>query len=293
MQQTWCKVATNLDSHPKIRRAGRNGREVFLFALRKNMEPGNPVRGLLPGPILDPWYLSDQLLMSEAEAIEGLNRCVNSGLLIKEGNAWKIGGWKEAEWGLADSTERTRKWRARGTDSPPLSGDDDADAVTSPPVTVTPVTSPTVTVTPVTSPTVTCDGVTVDKRRQEETRQEKRQESRPPAEAFVFADELRRLVLEAQPTNALAGKPWGENGARLAWAKAIDAMHRRDARAWADIPPVLDWLFHRQVGDAKFVVHSPDALREKWDRIAAAMDKPQSRQRQLDEIRDRPEYRPL
>lgn len=47
MAESWCKVASDLDSDPKIRRAGRLGREVFLFVLRRNARPGNPIPGLV------------------------------------------------------------------------------------------------------------------------------------------------------------------------------------------------------------------------------------------------------
>jgi hypothetical protein len=159
--RSWCKVASNLDSHPKIRRAGRNGREVFLFALRKNAEPNNPVPGLLPAAIMEPWYLADQLMMSEAEASDGLTRAVSAGLISQNGECWSIHGWGD-EWGKvpADGAARTRKWR-------------ESKGVT------------TVTDTP--SQNVTerhsrhCDAL--DQIRLEETRQEETREDQRPASA--------------------------------------------------------------------------------------------------------------
>lgn len=110
--KSWCKVASNLDSHPKIRRAGRNGREVFLFALRRNAEPDNPVPGRLPAAMLEPWYLADQLMMSEAEAVTGVTSAVTAGLLVQDGDSWIIQGW-EGDWGKkpVEGKERTAKWR--------------------------------------------------------------------------------------------------------------------------------------------------------------------------------------
>lgn len=113
--ESWCKVASNLDSHPKIRRAGRNGREVYLFALRKNAEPGNPVPGLLAGTWLEPWYIADQLMMSERDAEEGLSRCVTAGLLVQDEGAWVICGW-DNEWAKRPLTDAERKAAQRARD---------------------------------------------------------------------------------------------------------------------------------------------------------------------------------
>jgi uncharacterized phage protein (TIGR02220 family) len=109
---SWCKVASNLDSHPKIRRGGRNAREVFLFALRRNSEPGNAQPGSVPAPEMEPWYLADQLMMTETEAADGLSRCDQVGLLIRDGDRVAIVGWEE-EWGKRplSGSERTAKWR--------------------------------------------------------------------------------------------------------------------------------------------------------------------------------------
>jgi uncharacterized phage protein (TIGR02220 family) len=114
MAKSWCKVASNLDSHPKIRRAGRNGREVFLFALRRNAEPDNPVPGRLPGVMLEPWYLADQLMMSEEDAVTGVTACCHAGLLVQDGESWVIDGWDE-EWGKkpTDGATRQAKYRER------------------------------------------------------------------------------------------------------------------------------------------------------------------------------------
>lgn len=112
--KSWCKVASNLDSHPRVRRAGRNGREVFLFALRRNAEPDNPVPGRVPAVMLEPWYLADQLMMPEAEAVTGVTGAVTSGLLFQDGDSWVIVGW-EGDWGKKpiEGKDRTAKWREK------------------------------------------------------------------------------------------------------------------------------------------------------------------------------------
>lgn len=128
--KSWCKVASNLDSHPRIRRAGRNGREVFLFALRRNAEPDNPVPGRVPAVMLEPWYVADQLMMTEDEAVTGVTAAVTAGLLVQDGQSWVIVGW-ESDWGKTTATaaERTAKWRES------KKRDVTRDAVTSPKVT--------------------------------------------------------------------------------------------------------------------------------------------------------------
>ncbi len=115
MSSSWCKVASNLDSHPKIRRAGRNGREVFLFALRRNAEPNNRRRGFVAKEQLEPWYIADQLQMPEDDAANGLESAQRAGLLREEPDAWAIVGWDDREWGrfAKDGAERTADWRKR------------------------------------------------------------------------------------------------------------------------------------------------------------------------------------
>jgi uncharacterized phage protein (TIGR02220 family) len=105
-------MSPGLDGHPKIRRSGRNGREVFLFILRRNADLD--LNGRVPARYAEHWYLADQLMMSEAEAEEGVSRCVTAGLLTREGNHLSIVGWDD-EWAKAplDEAERKRRQRER------------------------------------------------------------------------------------------------------------------------------------------------------------------------------------
>jgi len=125
--ESWCKVASNLDSHPKIRRGGANCREVFLFALRRNAEPNNPSPGTLPAAVLEPWFIADQLMRTESEAAEGLSRAVTVGLLKQNGESWEIVGWGD-EWGRGPTTgrERTAKWRKNKSPKRVVTRRDDA-----------------------------------------------------------------------------------------------------------------------------------------------------------------------
>jgi hypothetical protein len=102
----WAKMSSNLDSNPKIRKAGRNGREVFLFIIRRNSELD--MAGRIPEAHVEAWYLADQLMMPESDAVSGLSACVRTGLLrIEDGHA-VIVGWDD-EWGKRPMTEAERK----------------------------------------------------------------------------------------------------------------------------------------------------------------------------------------
>jgi hypothetical protein len=84
------------------------------------------------------------------------------------------------------------------------------------------------------------------------------------------ADKLRDLVLEEDPRNALKKRPWTDGTLRGKWADAIRLMRERDGRTYEELWDVMDWLFRKQPMHAhRFVVQSPESLREKWDRIQA------------------------
>lgn len=109
----WAKMDARLDSNPKIRRGGRNARDVFLFLLRRNrlLRCG----GRLPLANIEHWYLADQLMISEKEAEEGVSRGVVAGLIAIEKDAVVICGF-DSDWGgqapLSDA-ERSKKYRER------------------------------------------------------------------------------------------------------------------------------------------------------------------------------------
>lgn len=94
-----------------------------------------------------------------------------------------------------------------------------------------------------------------------------------PPGAWEAADDLRLRVLRQQPTNVIGREQWGPGrraGRRLAWAREFDKLFAKDGRTPRQLKLVLDWVFG---GDCSFVVHSPKALREKWDRITAVMQR--------------------
>lgn len=79
----------------KIVRAGRNGREVFLFALCMNAQRG--AQGWIPLADLEPWYIAYQLQISEADAKDGVTSAVTAGLLQIEGGRVSLLGWND-DW---------------------------------------------------------------------------------------------------------------------------------------------------------------------------------------------------
>lgn len=110
MAVRFAKMDADLDSHPKVRKAGRVGREVFLFVLRRNAALDRS--GRVPATYVEPWYLADQLMMSEDEACHGLSRTVTAGLLSLDDGHVSICGWSD-EWAKAPLDEAERKRRER------------------------------------------------------------------------------------------------------------------------------------------------------------------------------------
>ncbi len=116
----WAKMASNLDSNPKIRRAGRDAREVFLFIVRRNADLD--LGGRVPRQHCEPWYLADQLMMSENEACHGMSRAVAADLIRDEGAFFAIVGWDD-QWSKRplSPTERKQKQRAKDAATKPMS----------------------------------------------------------------------------------------------------------------------------------------------------------------------------
>lgn len=79
----------------KIVRAGRNGRDVFLFALCVNVQRGG--RGHIPSADLEPWYIAHQLGIPESDAADGVTKAVTAGLLRIDGETVSILGWND-DW---------------------------------------------------------------------------------------------------------------------------------------------------------------------------------------------------
>jgi uncharacterized phage protein (TIGR02220 family) len=106
----WAKVAHNLDSHPKIRKAGNLGRQVFEYALRRNSDPSNTMGpGRVALDYFEPRYLTEQLMLPASKrAIEGLEAAIGARLLRRTDSAIELVGWED-EWGKGPLTEAERK----------------------------------------------------------------------------------------------------------------------------------------------------------------------------------------
>ena len=66
MAFVFAKLDPAIHRNPKVRKAGRLGREVFIFALCVNADRG--ATGIIPADYLEPWFLADALQITEAEA---------------------------------------------------------------------------------------------------------------------------------------------------------------------------------------------------------------------------------
>lgn len=119
-----------------------------------------------------------------------------------------------------------------------------------------------------------------------------------PDRAWAAADYLRFQVLQENRGAYVGTKPWepgwefpagakptrigdgSRTGLRLSWAHGFRLVHgvaltalrnaapaAGDAEAWTEIARTVRWLFLEQPVEARFVVESPDSLREKWYRI--------------------------
>jgi uncharacterized phage protein (TIGR02220 family) len=110
----FCQIDAHLDTNPKIRRGGRDAREVFQFLLRRVAIMRT--EGVVPIRYIAPWYLADQLMMTESDASNGVLRAVTAELIHVDNDAgWvRIVGWSD-EWGRRpkSNSERQSEYRAR------------------------------------------------------------------------------------------------------------------------------------------------------------------------------------
>ena len=104
----FCQVDAHLDTNPKIRKAGRNGREIFLFILRRVVIARTD--GEVSLRFVDPEYLADQLMMTPNDAADGLASAVTAGLLalLSDAKTVKVVGWSK-EWGYFAKTGAERQ----------------------------------------------------------------------------------------------------------------------------------------------------------------------------------------
>lgn len=115
--RAWFPVDTGIYDNAKIRAAGRDAREVYLFVLAVNRI--ERCDGRLPPEVvakhLAPVRVAAKLAMTPAEAEAALSRCLSPGieLLAETGDgSLEVVGWDE-EWRPKSAAERTRAWRER------------------------------------------------------------------------------------------------------------------------------------------------------------------------------------
>lgn len=119
--------------------------------------------------------------------------------------------------------------------------------------------------------------------------------ARIPPRAWAAADYMRSRLVTEDPACFVARQPWDvskQEGLRLKWADSFRLMHEVDRREFDEIAKVVSWLFNQPIGAPRFVVQSPDSLREKWDRIQAVRrNKSAPQQRPGGDNRPPPEFK--
>lgn len=114
MKRIFAKLDPSFFENRKVLRAGRNGREVFLFVICANANSG--ARGEIPAADLEPWYLSHRLGISEDEARDGVTRACDAGLIAVTDGRVTICGWDD-DWSRLPKTDaqRAKEYRARSS----------------------------------------------------------------------------------------------------------------------------------------------------------------------------------
>ena len=115
MARVFAKVDADLDGHPKVLDAGREGREVFELMLRTNWL--NSHDGTIPPRYCTPRFVARKLGYHEspfvadpiAVAEHGIRRAVEAELLTENGDgSMSIVGWDD-EWRGPKSVKRRKR----------------------------------------------------------------------------------------------------------------------------------------------------------------------------------------
>lgn len=122
----FAKLDASFFSNRKIMRAGRNGRDVYLFVLCQNQVRG--ANGCIPASDLDPWYLARQLGMTEKEAAEGVKSAKDAGLIEVTKGSVSIAGWDD-EWARRSLPPSEKQQRYRDRKKTPKSIPADGNAL--------------------------------------------------------------------------------------------------------------------------------------------------------------------
>lgn len=261
MTVSFAKMDAHLDTNPKVRKAGRNGREVYLFVLRRHRVVGDGA-GALSASNIEAWYLADQLMMTEEEAAQGVGKAVAADLLAlvrtrpdgTEPDTVVISGWDD-EWGKQpmDEAQRKRLQRARSKTTGGETDDVGQESLNG---------------------GVETPGT--DSKPKVKAPRKKRTRADMPEGAFKCADYLRDKMLKAQPDHRIGLRKWdAEDSQRFEWADQFRLMVEVDKRDYRPICEAIKWVFEGQTSEPRYrmVVQSAESLREKWDRIAEARAK--------------------
>ncbi len=108
---SWAKMAANLDRNPKIRAAGPDAREVFLYFLRVNRDID--ADGELPPGYASIPFLANELMRDETDMKRGLFHGAQCKLFEYDLSGVRILGWDETWAETGSSTERVRKHREK------------------------------------------------------------------------------------------------------------------------------------------------------------------------------------
>jgi hypothetical protein len=242
----YCQVDAHLDTNPKIRKGGRDARDIFEFVLRRVAIMRT--EGFVPVRYLEPWYLADQLMMSQEEAKSGLARAIEVELLRIDGSGAiaHIVGWS-AEWGRTPLSNADRQQRHRDKQSESLGAVTDSNDAVTPPLRVT----------------GSNESNVGEERRGEER---KSPDQRDVALSLVLIFE----IVKNYPRHALARLTGAEKDKRVAkWANHVRLMREVDGHGEDEIRTVIRWCQADSFWRGN--IQSTEKLREKWDTLVAQM----------------------
>ena len=244
----YCQIDAHLDSNPKIRKAGRDARDIFEFILRRTAIART--EGTVPISYIDPEYLADQLMMTCDEARHGTSRASQAKLIEvdHEGGLVRVVGWS-AEWSRRpkDGRERTAAWRAKQAE---LQGaGDGGDEVRHTPSQVT-------------------GGDESDAREEKRREESKSPDKRDTSLAGILILE----IIKNNPRHTLARMSDAEKGKRIdRWANHVRLMREVDHHTEQEILEVIRWCQADSFWRGN--IQSTEKLREKWDTLIAQMER--------------------
>lgn len=94
----FAKLSAELHRHPKARRAGYHGTNVFRVVLELNALHG--ATGRLSPAHSEPYFIADALMCTEEEAARGVEAAIRARLLeLAQDGSLQIVGWDDDEWG--------------------------------------------------------------------------------------------------------------------------------------------------------------------------------------------------